>query len=635
MCGISGIISTSGCKKSLIYSMTSYLNHRGPDQKNHWIDSNNQVMFGHNRLSILDLSINGLQPMISSSKRYIITFNGEIYNHLYLRKKLKFNSWKSTSDTETLLEFISEFGIDKTLDSIDGMFAFALWDQENKNLTLVRDRAGEKPLYYGFIGNLFIFSSELHGIKKNFRNKLEIDINSINLFLKKGYIPFPRSIFKQIKKLEPGFYFQTNLQNMKNFKKIKYFDLNRINENKLIDKKQINYDDIKDKTLELLNLSVKKQMISDAPIGAFLSSGVDSSIISAIMQKNSSKKINTFTIGFANKEFDETPIAKKISDYLGTNHEEIIFDKTQLLSIVPKINQIYDEPFADSSQIPSTLLSSLASKKVKVCLSGDGADELFGGYQRYKVVDDFIRMSNFLKIPLYILFRLLKNNSILEVLRFIDKLNPSLLNFPIQNQKMSKMYNLLKSDKDSAYLNLMNNFIENENLLQNNIKTQENDLYKINSNSKNFMFIDFMDYLPNDILCKTDRASMYNSLETRAPFLDHHLILYSQQIPLNYKISKNGSKLVLKDIQKQLIPENLCNNKKIGFGVPLQSWLKNDLKDWAMDLIHDKNLKNQNIFNQTSVINRLSEFNNGNYSLTYSIWYICILQSWLNDFFYK
>lgn len=631
MCGIVGIISNKGVNKSIIYSMTDLLMHRGPDQKNHWNNIDDTVYFGHTRLSILDLTMNGLQPMISSTGRFVITYNGEIYNHLILRKTIKYNQWKSTTDTETILQLVEEFGIKKTLDSLEGMFSFAIWDNLNEELTLARDRIGEKPLYYGFINDSFVFSSELNPIKKNFKDSLYLDDEAIHYFLKKGYIPQPLSIFKNIKKLESGNYLKLNKNKILDFYTKKYYDLNNLTNH--VDESDKNFNYFKKTTFNLLDSSVKKQMLSDAPLGAFLSSGIDSSIITALMQKNSIDKINTFTIGFENKTYNESLISKKISNYLGTNHEELIFSNKDLLNIVPKITQVYDEPFADSSQIPSILLSSLASRSVKVCLTGDGADELFGGYQRYKVVSNFIKMSLIVKIPILIIFKILKKKSLFQILNFINKLNPYFFSFPIQKQKIDKLYALFSNKNNNPYESLMSNFIDHKNLsLPPENETLKN-LYVNASDPKQFMLIDLLDYLPNDILCKVDRASMHYSLETRAPFLDHHVVNFSQIIPEKYKLSNLGNKLILRSIQKELIPEELCNTKKIGFGIPLNFWLKNDLKEWVEDTIHNTSTKNQNILNNRVVSEKWSDFKKGNEELGISIWYICVLQSWLNDFF--
>ena len=631
MCGITGIISNNHIKSSLIHSMTNLLEHRGPDQKNYWNNNNNTVLFGHTRLSILDLSLNGLQPMVSSSGRYVITYNGEIYNHIKLRSKLIFKMWKSSSDTETVLEYLEEFGIEKTLASIEGMFSFAVWDNQKEELILARDRMGEKPLYYGIIRNNFIFASELNPIKKNFKKDLDLDDDAISIFLNRGYIPQPLSIFKNIRKLESGCYLIIKKNKITNFEVKTYFDIKNLTDNN--DYLGQNFDFYKNTTYNLLDLSVKKQMLSDAPIGAFLSSGIDSSLIAAFMQNNSTNKINTFTIGFEDNNYNESKIAKKISNFIGTNHQELILSKKDLLNIIPKINQVYDEPFADSSQIPTILLSSLASKSVKVCLTGDGADELFGGYQRYLIVSNFIKMSLIIKIPLGIIFKILNKKSIYKILIFVNKFNSKLFKFPIQQQKIDKLFRLFNSKNNNLYEGLMNNFFDNEDLFLNKKLEKSVNEYKYISEPNEFMMNDLVDYLPNDILCKVDRAAMHSSLETRAPFLDHKLVSFTQKIPEKFKVSNFGNKIILRSIQKDLFPKQLCNIKKIGFGVPINSWLKNDLSLWAEDLINGESITNQKILSKSSILKKWSMFKDGNDEFGLSIWYICILQTWLNDFF--
>ncbi len=631
MCGITGILAKNKVNQSIIHSMTDQLRHRGPDQKNHWINNDHSVLLGHTRLSILDLSINGLQPMISSTGRYVITYNGEIYNHLSLRKKLKFTDWKSTCDTETILQFVEEYGFEKTLESINGMFAFAIWDRHLKKLFLARDRIGEKPLYYGFMKNKFIFSSELKPIKKNFKKDLILDRKAIHIFLQKGYIPHPFSIFKNIYKLEPGSFLIVNKDKISIQENKKYFNIKNITKNENIVNRSFEF--YKTQTFNLLEDSVKKQMLSDAPIGAFLSSGIDSSIICSLMQKNSINKINTFTIGFEDQNFNEANIAKSISNFLGTNHQELFLSKNDLLNIIPNITSVYDEPFADSSQIPTIFLSSLASKSVKVALTGDGADELFGGYQRYSIISQFIKISSLLKIPISLLFKIIKGNTIYGFLNLINNIYPKFFNYPIQKQKIDKLVNLFSVKHQNSYEILMNNFLINQNIVLHNNENFSNKIYNDAKSPLNFMLIDLQDYLPNDVLCKVDRAAMYNSLETRAPFLDNQILSFSQQIPEKYKINKNNNKIILRSIQRDLYPQNLCSSKKIGFGVPLDYWLKNDLTEWVNNIVNDSSIEKQNILNKNTILKRWYDFKNGNNESGLSIWYICILQSWLNDFF--
>ena len=636
MCGVTGIISNISTNTDIITSMTSLLSHRGPDFQSIWNDKNKKIFLGHSRLSILDLSKNGNQPMISSSGRYIITYNGEIYNHNLIRKKLNLSFWRGTSDTETILECFEKYGIYNTLQIIEGMFAFGIWDNQLKKLILARDRMGEKPLYYGLLNNNFVFSSELNPIIKNFKTNLKIDKSSVNIFLKKGYIPAPSSIFKNINKLKPGTYLEIFHNNLSDIKIYHFWNNKNKNFKAEVQKNiNLNLNEIKKSTFSLLEKSVKHQMLSDAPLGAFLSSGVDSSIIVSIMQKNSLKKIQTFTVGFKDSNYDESNLAKKISLHLNTDHQEIFFNKSDLLSIVPNLHNIYDEPFADSSQIPTFLLCRLASKKVKVCLSGDGADELFGGYQRYSVIPELLKLSKIYKIPLKLFFLILRKRGITYLLNLVNCIAPRSFNFPIQEQKIDKLYQILKlKSNDNVYNHFMENFIKTDNLLIDST-ISSNNLYIENSNitSQNLMLRDQEDYLPNDILCKIDRASMFNSLETRAPFLDHNLVDFANSLPINMKIKNRLNKIILREIQKDFLPNNLIHNKKIGFGIPIKKWLIDDLNEWVEETLNKKNIIDQGIFNYDIVMQRWNDLKKGNKNFSILIWHILTLQAWLNEYF--
>ena len=410
MCGIAGIISGSKIDiKKNILKITQSLKHRGPDSNDTWIDNDNGVAFGHTRLSIIDLSFHGNQPMHSHNNRYVIVYNGEIYNFKSLKKYIEESghlktNWNSSTDTEIILEYINIFGIKKALNDFNGMFAFAIWDKKEKILILARDKFGEKPLYYGWIDNDFYFSSELSAINQLHKNKLKICHKALSLYTQLGYVPSPLSIYQKISKLQAGQYICLQIENIQKIDSYFYFspEIQYCHSNLNLKKKIV--DD--EKNIEtFLRKSISEKLVADVPVGVFLSGGIDSSLIAAIAQdeyfKSEGKSIKTFTIGFKDKKYDESVYARKISIHLNTDHHEEILDKNKIINIIPKIPIIYGEPFADYSSIPTYLVSELAKSKVKVALSGDGGDELFGGYSRYIYADYFKSILN--KLPLKII----------------------------------------------------------------------------------------------------------------------------------------------------------------------------------------------------------------------------------------
>ena len=658
MCGISGFLCTD--KKKFfnnldnLNSIKDLLRHRGPDDDGIWHNDDELVAFAHTRLSIQDLSSAGHQPMKSYSERYLMVYNGEIYNHLDLRDKLKsfFPNiiWKGKSDTETLLTSFDLWGIEKTLSLCSGMFSIAVWDLLKKELILIRDRFGEKPLYFGLVNDNFIFGSELKVFKKILKFDNEISRESLNLFLRFAYVPAPRSIYKNIYKLLPG----TML-------KITRDHLNKIisNEGNSYEKFKINkwwnakevfntqstkiYSNekkaIKD-TEEVLTQSIKSQLISDVPVGTFLSGGIDSTIVSTLMQKNLSTKIKTFTIGFENKYYDESLYAKKIAKYLGTEHNELILSQSETLNIIPTLHKVYDEPFADSSQIPTVLISQFAKDKITVALTGDGGDELFGGYNRYIFAKNFWKMMSIFPFSLRKGFA-----QSLEVLP-VDFLNKFNFIFNIISKskvsffgdKVSKFSHKMKFVKnlDDLFLSLLSTH-QNPNSLVLNSQDDSMQIfnYKENLNYSDYesfmMFVDSQTYLSDDILCKVDRAAMSVSLETRVPFLDKNVVEHAWRIPANMKIRNKEGKWILKQILNKYIPRNYTERPKMGFGIPLGDWLRDKLKDWSETLLEENKLKNQGYFNYLEVKKLWNEHQSKKRDWSGVLWPILIFQSWLEE----
>ena len=649
MCGITGFYSkTSSNFNNIILKMNSAITHRGPDSNNIWQDKNSGIVFGHQRLSILDLSTAGNQPMVSNSGRYIITYNGEIYNHLEMRKELnKINlniKWKSNTDTETLLEALELWGIKKTLKKIVGMFAFGLWDKRNRSLILVRDRIGEKPLYFGWQGKgdskVFLFGSELKALKVHPEFSREINRDAIALQLRHNYIPDPYSIYKDIYKLLPGHYLELTEDNLKkNFlptPKI-YWSLTKSaiygNNNQLTQSDESIQSDLEKR----LKLSVKQKMISDVPLGAFLSGGIDSSTIVALMQSQSNHPIKTFTIGFNEDDYNEAQHAKKIAKHLGTDHTELYFSSKTAMEVIPKLSTIYDEPFSDNSQIPSFLLSQLAKKDVKVALSGDGGDELFCGYNRYMSTNNWSKKFNSVPISLRKILayaiKLISQKNWNKLFKLLPGLNQH-INY---GHKIHKGAKALEANKLSDLYYILISHWQNPTEVVTNSKESQTffsefkpELLNFNNHQK-MMMLDLITYLPNSILVKVDRASMASSLEARVPFLDHELIEYSWKIPHSLKFRNGKGKWILRQILNNYVPKNLTERPKMGFGIPLGSWLRGPLRDWAENLLNEKRLTQEGYFNPKLIRNKWHEHLSNKYNWQHDLWNVLMFQAWIDS----
>jgi len=649
MCGITGFYSHSKLSlKNDIIKMNSVISHRGPDTTGVWENKNFGIFMGHQRLSILDLSIAGQQPMKSKSERYILTYNGEIYNHLEIRKEIEeknFNIiWKGNSDTETLIEAIDLWGIEKTLKKIVGMFAFGLWDQKENCLTLVRDRMGEKPLYFGWQGKnsnkAFIFASELKALKVHSNFEKEISRDALALQLQFNCIPAPYSIYKNIYKLLPGHYLQlkkTDLEKNLLPKSKSYWSLKETAILGLKNLKPINIQIIKDELEVILKNTIKQQMISDVPLGTFLSGGVDSSLVAALMQSQSSQPIKTFTVGFNEEIYNEAQDAKKVANFLGTDHTEIYISEKQALDVVPKLPKIYDEPFSDSSQIPTYLVSELAKQKVTVSLTGDGGDEIFCGYNRYVMSKKWWNKICLIPLPLRIFLadRIIAFNP--DNWNYLSKIFMSSKNKNNLSHLMYKFSKVLRCKTlDGVYIKLVSH-IDNPTkfvLDSNNVDTRlSNYSFELNQfdDQQKMMIFDGLTYLPDDILVKVDRASMASSLETRAPFLDHRVIEFSWQIDQSLKLRNGQGKWILRQILNKYLPKNLIERPKKGFGVPLDSWLRGSLRDWAENLLDQKKLQEQGYFNSKLIRDKWTEHLSNKRDWQHDLWNILMFQAWMDQ----
>ncbi len=645
MCGITGFVNFEGLvnPEYIIKDMTDVISHRGPDNFGIYLDNKLDIALGHRRLSILDLSNDGAQPMLSSNKRYVVVFNGEIYNYLEIKKLLNNKNiainWKGKSDTEVLLESISFFGLSETLRMIRGMFAFALFDNLKKKLILVRDRMGEKPIYYGFSNNSFIFSSELKSFYKFPKFEKKISRNSLNLFFKYCYIPNSHCIYNNVFKLEASTILEIDVSskqiNRGNIIKETYW------EPKLQKKyKEFSKEDFLVEIENTLSNSVNQQMRSDVSLGSFLSGGIDSSLISYLMQKNSLKKISTFNVKFEENQFDESEFARKVADTIGSNHHEINVDYKMALETIPNLGKIYDEPFADSSQIPTFLISKEIKKSVTVALSGDGGDELFGGYNRYTSVENVNKIlklfpynskyliSNLIKlfsennwdiINKYIISKISNKYSYSnfghKLYRLAERINRCSSKIEIYKSFLSENNSDDMIVKDTVNIDIVQQIIQNNNI--------------IDDDFKNFMMnIDTKMYLPDDILVKVDRASMANSLESRAPFLDADLVELSYNIPSKLKIIKNDKKILLKSILEKHFEKNLFNRPKAGFAIPLAEWLRGPLKSLLYDSINNLKKTNTDILNFELIEKKCKEHSSHKKNYDNFLWSVIIYNNW-------
>ena len=637
MCGIAGLIGWSGTdhqQSQIIENMQSSLQHRGPNSRGAWISKEDKITFIHTRLSILDLSKTGHQPMNSSCGRYIITFNGEIYNHLELRNllrsyKQKFD-WKGSSDTETIVECFSILGIDKTLSLLRGMFSFSVYDRKHKKIYLIRDRYGEKPLYFLKLeNNVFAFASEISSFSKIPTFSSSIDLNGMACFFQRGYIAAPLSIWKNVKKIMPGTKTIISLNENRKFFVEKEEIYWSVKDNAIEGQRNLykgSYEACKGDLENLLIDILKGQSLSDVPLGVFLSGGIDSSILTALMQKISKKKVKTFSIGFDDHMYDESKHAEAVANHLKTDHITLYAKPNHALELVEKMPNVYSEPFADSSQIPTTLLSILVREHVTVALTGDGGDELFTGYTRYMFAN---KSFNLLTKGPEILRKLISGSIRLLSPEIINLFGKS-INISRLGDKAYKASDVMLSKNLEEYYDKLTSYWPNRTLvdIENEIKYK---FYNELGNIENMMLADQLNYLPNDILVKGDRAAMSQSLETRAPLLDHILSDFSWSLPLEWRLDRNGGKKILREILYKYIPKKIIDRPKQGFGLPVNEWIRHELKDWAINLFDKKNLPDDGLINGALARKTLDEHLNYKRNWDYRLWPILMWQQWIES----
>lgn len=650
MCGFVGVVSpySQDHDGDMLRRMADTIAHRGPDDSGIWTDASAGVSFAHRRLSIIDLSSAGHQPMKSADGRFVISYNGEIYNHLKLREELEQSGrnpvWKGHSDTETLLMACEVWGIERTLEKITGMFALALWDRQEKALYLVRDRLGEKPLYYGWQGNSFLFGSELKALKghKDFEGKIDRDV--LALLMRHNYIPAPYSIYQGIKKLAPGTFLKLEagdgqLSPGKLPEPVPYWSLRDVAEEGLENPFSGSDSEAIDNLDNLLMEAVQGQMMSDVPLGAFLSGGVDSSTIVAMMQAQSDRQVKTFTIGFSEKQYNEAEHAKAVAKHLGTQHTELYVSPKDAMDAIPRMPTLYDEPFSDASQIPTFLVSQMTREHVTVSLSGDGGDELFGGYNRYSWVDKIWKIVRRLPQPVWRGvaggIKSVPVSTLNTAFGYASKILPQRFNVALPGDKAHKLAGILAAGSpDKIYWGLVSNWREPSKLVigssePSTILTDRTNWPKTRDFEHCMMYLDAMSYMPDDILTKVDRAAMGVSLETRVPFLDRKVVEFAWQLPLSLKIRDGQAKWILRQVLDKYVPRELIERPKMGFGIPIDGWLRGPLKDWAESLLDENRLKQEGYFDPAPIRQKWQEHLSGQRNWQYHLWNVLMFQAWL------
>ena len=628
---------------AVLAEMNRCILHRGPDHSDLWLDEEARVGFAHNRLAIIDLSPAGNQPMTSPSGRFVIIYNGEIYNHLEIREELLgaglAPNWKGHSDTETLLAAIDAWGIRGALDRSTGMFAFALWDKAERRLTLARDRLGEKPLYYGrqYDGGPFLFGSELKALAVHPQFRRDIDRNALTLLLRYNYIPAPFSIYSGISKLPPGTFLTLGGGSQPVIEE--YWSGAAVAESGAANPIELSDEEAVDQLEQRLSASIAGQMIADVPLGAFLSGGIDSSTIVALMQKLSSRPVKTFTIGFREKGYDEAEHAKAVARHLGTEHTELYVTAAEARRVIPKLPQMFDEPFADSSQIPTHLVSALARQHVTVSLSGDGGDELFGGYSRYLLTSGLWDKISGIPKPL----RAAAARAMTAVppsawTRFGDAAGgmlPKIAQVDRLGDKVHKGAPLLHSSSVAdLYGGMLSLWRDPESVVigaaePRSQATGAGPVLDNLSGIERMMALDMLTYLPDDILVKVDRAAMAVSLETRVPLLDHHLVEFAWRLPFDKKVRGGETKWLLRQLLYRHVPRELVERPKMGFAVPVGEWLRGPLRDWTEELLDERRLRDEGFFRPKPIRRMWNMHLKGSMDEKFRLWSVLMFQSWL------
>jgi asparagine synthase (glutamine-hydrolysing) len=633
MCGITGFWNPSGHwsaaeLQDVVDQMANTLRHRGPDDGGGWVEASMNLALGHRRLAIVDLSPEGHQPMVSADDRYVMVFNGEIYNFRELRQQLEAlgHQFRGHSDTEIMLASFCQWGIVASVQRFTGMFAFAVWDRRKRLLHLGRDRLGEKPLYYGWGNGTLLFGSELKALNAYPRLQSAINRDAVALFLRHSYIPAPYSIYQDIYKLPPGTILTWNGQSPE-LTPIPYWSAKTVAEQGVAHPFTGSAAEAATALEQLLTAAVGRQMVADVPLGAFLSGGIDSSTIVALMQSQSDQPVKTFSIGFREDNYDEAQYAQAVAQHLNTDHTELYVTPDEALAVIPQLPTLYDEPYADVSQIPTFLVAQLARKSVTVSLSGDGGDELFGGYKRY-----FLGQKIWQKIGW---MPSIVRQSMAQGLAQVGPWLPAKLSAVKPVNQLHRATEILRiADADAMYEQIVSHYREPEKLVLDSTEpptllSDRRQWAQLSDFTQRMMYLDTMTYLPDDILVKVDRASMGVSLESRVPFLDHAVVEFAWQLPLAMKIRHGQGKWLLRQILYKYVPPQLIERPKMGFNVPIGAWLRGPLRDWAEHLINESKLHQQGILHAPLIRRMWAEHLAGHDHWQDVLWNVLMFQAWL------
>lgn len=643
MCGFAGFVSRHNTSapdemRQIAARMASALVHRGPDAAGEWVDPESGIALGFRRLSVVDLTPAGHQPMLSASGRFVIVFNGEVYNHEAVRSELISANvapgFRGHSDTEVVLAAIDAWGLDVAVERFIGMFAFAIWDRLDRQLYLVRDRIGVKPLYYGWAGDTFLFGSELKAVRRHPAFRDELDRQSLASFMRYGNVPAPHTIYRDVRKLLPGTILKVNPCARSAVTRT-YWAVRNVVEAGIAEPYRGTFADAIDDLNELLRDAIALRMVADVPLGVLLSGGVDSSLVAALMSEQSPGRVKTFSIGFLEDRFNEAHHARSVAHYLGTDHTECYLTAADVLAVVPRLPQIFDEPFADSSQIPTLLVSELARRHVTVALSGDGGDELFGGYARYFAVRNIWNRVGWLPPRMRASLGGWITRAAPDVRDRSGRVVRTALHRSLGGSRVRNLAQLLASrDPHDAYRNLVwksaGEVVIGASEHPQACMVAER-LLPVEDIMLCMMQLDTIAYLPDDILVKVDRASMAASLEAREPLLDHRIVEFAWRLPLSIRVGDGTGKRVLKEVLYRYVPREMIERPKMGFGVPLAQWLRGPLRDWAEDLLDAERLQAEGLLNPFIVRDLWGEHLGASRDNSTQLWPILMFQAWLRD----
>lgn len=648
MCGIAGVLDptrATGADElgTMAGAMAAALEHRGPDDSGVWVEAADGIAFAHRRLAVVGLGPDGHQPMVSAGGRWVLDYNGEIYNARSVRRRLESQGtcFRGGSDTEVLLEAIALWGLDDALAACEGMFALAAWDRSARRLHLVRDRLGEKPLYYGWVGRYLVFASELKALHRFPRFAPTIDSDAVALFLRHNCVPAPRTIYRGIVKLEPGKVLTLGRDERPGVlpDARTYWSAAHAIDEARARPLAVGPDELADRLEATLDEAVAARMVADVPVGAFLSGGIDSSLVVALMQRHSHRPVQTFTVGFADRAFDESSDAAAVAAHIGTDHTGLTVSDADALAVIPELPVIWDEPFADVSQIPTLLVSRLARTRVTVALSGDGGDELFAGYNRHAWLERLWRRSSGLPGSVRrVAGAALEHvpTGAVDAAARLEAVLPRRWRLRNPGTKLSKLGRVLgASDVEDAYLSLVSHWRHAESVARGagtvtSVAARPSSWPTLGSVTEQMLWLDLVGYLPDDILVKVDRGAMATSLETRVPFLDRTVLDLAWRMPVSMKLHQGTTKWIVRQVLHRHVPPALVERPKMGFGLPIGSWLRGPLRPWAEDLLDERHLCRQGVLDPGPVRQSWRRHLSGRYDLGYELWDVLMLGAWLD-----